>query len=56
VLDVGAGTGSYEPRDRLVVLTWDPAVLWEAFWFVRDYVPVVREMERDLPAGVARRT
>jgi hypothetical protein len=24
-------------------------VLWETFWFVRDYVPVVREMERDLP-------
>ena len=36
-------------RRRVVVLTWDPAVLWQAFWFVRDYVPVVREMERDLP-------
>src|SRR5262249_12493192 len=36
-------------RQRVVVLTWDPAVLWETFWFVRDYVPVVREMEGDLP-------
>jgi SAM-dependent methyltransferase len=36
-------------RRRIVVLTWDPGVLWERFWFVRDYVPVVREMERDLP-------
>jgi SAM-dependent methyltransferase len=37
-------------RRRVVVLTWDPDVLWETFWFIRDYLPVVREAERDLPA------
>jgi hypothetical protein len=41
VLDVGAGSGSYEPRDREVgrraaVFQWDPAFAG-AFWLARDY-------------------
>jgi len=35
------------PR-RQVVVTWDPQVFAERFWFVRDYLPEAGERERQL--------
>ncbi len=35
------------PR-RQVVVTWDPKVFAEQFWFVRDYIPEAAERERRL--------
>ena len=34
---------------RQVVLTWDPEVVAERFWFARDYLPEALERERGLP-------
>jgi len=33
---------------RQVVLTWDPRVVEERFWFARDYLPKASARERDL--------
>lgn len=42
---------------RQVVMTWDPAVVAEQFWFARDYLPQASIRERDLitVAGIAER-
>lgn len=34
---------------RQVVVTWDPLVVAESFWFTRDYLPEALERERGLP-------
>lgn len=56
VVNVGAGAGSYEPRDRkvvaelrrvarqkVVILTWDPSA--PGFWLT-DYFPEILEIDR----------
>ncbi len=42
---------------RQVVMTWDPAVVAEQFWFARDYLPQASVRERDLltVGGIADR-
>ncbi|MDI1290365.1 MAG: methyltransferase domain-containing protein [bacterium] len=42
---------------RQVVLTWDPLVVAEQFWFARDYLPQASIRERDLVTvdGIAER-
>lgn len=42
---------------RQVVLTWDPRVVAEQFWFARDYLPEASVRERDLITvdGIAAR-
>ncbi len=42
---------------RQVVLTWDPSVVAEQFWFARDYLPQASIRERDLVtvSGIAER-
>jgi len=47
VLNVGAGTGSYEPRDRVVVAVEPSAVM--AAQRPPDAAPVVRALAGDLP-------
>ena len=44
VVNVGAGAGSYEPLDRVVVVTWEPA--FSGFWLIDDYFPVIGELDR----------
>jgi hypothetical protein len=34
---------------RQVVVTWDPVVVAETFWFTRDYLPEALEREQGLP-------
>src|SRR5262249_24706838 len=33
-------------RRRVVVVTWDPEVFMDSFWFARDYLPETQEAER----------
>jgi hypothetical protein len=56
VVNVGAGTGSYEPaglaemqrvaRDRVVIVAFDPAPVRE-FWMVREYFPAIAALHSD---------
>lgn len=43
-------------RDRVVILTWEQHV-WEKFWLIDEYFPIVREIDRTRshdPAELAR--
>jgi SAM-dependent methyltransferase len=39
-------------RDRMVILTWDPAHL--GFWLTRDYFPEILEIDRQIIPSLAR--
>jgi SAM-dependent methyltransferase len=48
--DPGAGLAELRRvAPRQVVVTWDPAVVGERFWFARDYLPESLEREVGLP-------
>lgn len=39
-------------RSRVVILTWDQDV-WESFWLIREYLPCIRDLDRQRALGIA---